>query len=48
MSQRTVATIRPGTHRGFEVYVASRYWTSFPSYNEAAEACNQRGYLVLG
>lgn len=47
MSQRNVATIRPGTHQGFEVYVAGRYWTSFPSYNAAAEACNVRGYLVL-
>lgn len=47
MSQRSVATIRPGTHQGFEVYVAGRYWTSFPTYNTAAEACNERGYQIL-
>ena len=44
---RTVATIRPGTHRGWVVYVNGRYWFSCDDYNEAAEECNQRGYLVL-
>lgn len=48
MSKRIVATIRPGTHEGWEVTVAGIYWTSFPNYNAAAEACNALGYLVLG
>lgn len=47
MTGRVTATIRPGTHRGYEVYVSGRYWTSFPSYDEAAEACAERGYQVL-
>lgn len=47
MSNRIVATIRPGTHKGWEVTVAGIYWTSFPNYNAAAEACNERGYQVL-
>ncbi len=47
MTLRISATIKPGTHRGWEVYVSAVYWTSFPSYNAAAEACNERGYQVL-
>lgn len=47
MSKQLVATIRPGMNRGWLVYVNGGYWTTFPSYNEAAEACNKRGYKVF-
>lgn len=42
------ATIKNGAHGGVDVYVLGRYWSWFPSYDAAAEECNNKGYTIWG